>query len=94
MDIPRFERQNVNPRIACADIGDAFQGFVHELLLPEHPQLHRFPGGGKDGGIDLIETSDNRILSQGTSPVAAGDQFQTPARRAIVRGRGRRRSGS
>ena len=58
MGIPRFEKQNVNPRLAIADIGDAFQGFVHELLLPEHSQLHRFPGGGKDGGIDLIETSD------------------------------------
>jgi len=58
MGIPRFDKWNVNPRIAGADIGDAFQGFVHELLLPEHPHLHRFPGGGKDGGIDLIETSD------------------------------------
>ncbi len=58
MDIPRFEKKNVNPRLAPTDIGDAFQMFVHELLLPEHPKLHRFPGGGKDGGIDLIDTSN------------------------------------
>lgn len=58
MEIPRFEKQKLNPRLVATDIGDAFQGFVHELLLSEHPQLHRFPGGGKDGGIDLIETSD------------------------------------
>src|ERR1035437_8093202 len=58
MPIQRFERRNVNPHLATADIGDAFQGFVHELLLSEHPKLHRFPGGGKDGGIDLIEDSN------------------------------------
>src|ERR1035437_5791376 len=64
MPIPRFETQYVNPRLAPADIGDAFQGFVHELLLPEHPQLHRFPGGGKDGGIDLIETSNTCFVAE------------------------------
>ena len=31
MEIPRFEKENVNPRLAPTDIGDAFQGFVHEL---------------------------------------------------------------
>jgi hypothetical protein len=62
MDIPRFDSKNVNPRLALTTIGDAFQQFVHEVLLPEHPQLHRFPGGGKDGGIDLIETSQTCLV--------------------------------
>src|ERR1041384_6479560 len=62
MDIPRFDAPNVNPRLALAGIGDAFQEFVHQLLLPEFPQLHRFPSGGKDGAIDLIDTSD-RLLA-------------------------------
>ena len=57
MEIPRFEKQNVNTRFVTTDIGDSFQQFVQELLLPEHPALYRFPGGGKDGGIDLIDTS-------------------------------------
>ncbi|MFB3897331.1 MAG: hypothetical protein ACE14V_13600, partial [bacterium] len=58
MEIPRFETQNINPRLFTEDIGNTFQYLVHELLLPEHPKLHRFLGGGKDGGIDLIETAD------------------------------------
>ncbi|MCX7047335.1 MAG: hypothetical protein NTX50_17845 [Candidatus Sumerlaeota bacterium] len=58
MEIPRFDIHSVNPRLVTPDIGDAFQVFVHELLGPEHPGLHRFPGGGKDGGIDLIGNSN------------------------------------
>jgi peptidyl-tRNA hydrolase len=58
MDIPRFDIANINPRLALSGIGDAFQEFVHQVLLPEFPQLHRFPSGGKDGAIDLIDTSD------------------------------------
>ena len=62
MDIPRFDKKNVNARLAPTDIGDAFQRFVHEVLSPEHPHLHRFPGGGKDGGIDLIDSSSGTCL--------------------------------
>jgi hypothetical protein len=58
MEIPRFEKQNINPRLVPTDIGDAFQAFVQELLQSGYPALHRFPGGGKDGGIDLIECSE------------------------------------
>jgi hypothetical protein len=58
MDIPRFDTKSVNPRLALSGIGDAFQEFVHQVLLPGFPQLHRFPGGGKDGAIDLIDTSN------------------------------------
>ena len=56
MDIPRFCRENINTELLGDDLGDAFQGFVHELLLPEYPELHLFPGAGKDGAIDLSQT--------------------------------------
>jgi hypothetical protein len=85
MEIPRFETRNVNPRLATADIGDAFQGFVHELLLPEHPQLHRFPGGGKDGGIDLIETSDTCLVVE-CKVVGDDDYTQIEQRWNTVKG--------
>ncbi|MFC1927680.1 hypothetical protein ACFLW7_03795, partial [Chloroflexota bacterium] len=56
MDIPRFCRENINTELLGDDLGDAFQVFVHELLLPEYPALHLFPGAGKDGAIDLSQT--------------------------------------
>jgi hypothetical protein len=56
MDIPRFCRENINTQLLGDDLGDAFQGFVHELLLPEYPALHLFPSAGKDGAIDLSQT--------------------------------------
>jgi IS5 family transposase len=62
MDIPRFNQQSINHRFAFADIGEAFQVFVYELLQHEYPQLHRFPAGGKDGGIDLIDTSNGELV--------------------------------
>lgn len=64
MDIPRFDNDNVNHRLTSTNIGDAFQTFVHEVLLPEHPRLHRFPGGGKDGGIDLIDSSRTCLVAE------------------------------
>ena len=79
MDIPRFHKKNVNLRLAPTDIGDAFQGFVHEVLLPEHPQLHRFPGGGKDGGIDLIDTSNTCFVVE--CKVVGEDEFAEVERR-------------
>ena len=85
MDIPRFEQRNVNPRLAGTDIGDSFQGFVHELLLPERPQLHRFPGGGKDGGIDLIETSGTCFVVE-CKVVGEDDYVQIKKRWKTVRG--------
>lgn len=37
-------------------MGDAFQQFVHDIFLPDYPDLHRFPTAGKDGGIDISFT--------------------------------------
>ena len=79
MEIPRFETQKVNPRLAPTDIGDAFQAFVQDLLLPEHPKLHRFPGGGKDGGIDLIETSETCFVVE--CKVVGADDYGEVERR-------------
>jgi len=56
VDIPRFCRENINTELLGDDLGDAFQRFVHDLLLPEYPELHLFPGAGKDGAIDLSQT--------------------------------------
>jgi len=57
MLIPEFLRDNLNPRLVQEDLGEAFQRFVHELLTPEYPDLHLFPSTGKDGAIDLSQTS-------------------------------------
>ncbi len=56
MEIPRFSRENLNARLVHEDLGEAFQDIVHELLLPDYPELHRFPSRGKDGAIELSET--------------------------------------
>jgi peptidyl-tRNA hydrolase len=56
MDNPRFIDQ-LNSGSPHPSPGDAFQIFVHELLLHDYPDLHVFPGGGKDGGIDLVQTT-------------------------------------
>jgi len=57
MLIPEFLRENLNPRLVREDLGEAFQRFVHELLTAEYPDLHLFPSTGKDGAIDLCQTS-------------------------------------
>lgn len=57
MDIPRFE-DHLKTTAAPQSIGDAFQTFVYELLQQDYPGLHPFPAGGKDGGIDLVESRD------------------------------------
>jgi hypothetical protein len=57
MTYPKFERENLNPNLAKGEIGDAFQNFVYELLLPDYHHLHMFPTAGKDGGIDLSQTT-------------------------------------
>jgi hypothetical protein len=44
-------------------VGDAFQAFGHEVLLREYPELHLFPTEGKDGAIDLSQTSDNTRMA-------------------------------
>ncbi len=59
MDIPRFREDQVNPTLQEQDFGSAFQQFVHELMLPKYPGLHLFPGVGKDGAIDLSQTSEH-----------------------------------
>ena len=55
MGIPLFLRENINPSLCTDDVGSSFQSFVHELLEPEFPGLVRFPAGGKDGCIDLVQ---------------------------------------
>ena len=56
MENLRFCREHLNPRLVQGELGDVFQAFVHELLISDYPDLHFFPGGGKDGAIDLTET--------------------------------------
>ncbi len=48
--------EEINPRLCQHDLGGAFQIFVHEVLLPDYPDLHLFPSMGKDGAIDLSQT--------------------------------------
>jgi hypothetical protein len=55
MGVPLFLRENINPGLCTDDVGSSFQNFVHELLEPESPGLVRFPAGGKDGCIDLVQ---------------------------------------
>jgi len=56
MDIPRFSKEQLHPKLLHQDLGDAFQKFIHELLLSDYPDLHLFPSKGKDGAIDLSQT--------------------------------------
>jgi hypothetical protein len=56
MTIPRFRRYNLNPMLVQEDIGDTFQAFAYEVLRYDYPDLHFFPGKGKDGVIDLSQT--------------------------------------
>ena len=55
MGIPLFLRENINPGLCTDDVGSSFQNFAHQLLEPEFPCLVRFPAGGKDGCIDLVQ---------------------------------------
>ena len=59
MNLPRSELAEINPRLNHKCVGDAFQAFAYETFLREYPQLHLFPTGGKDGAIDLSQTSDD-----------------------------------
>lgn len=59
MSIPSFTQPTLNDRLLVAGLGDAFQALVHHLLEPQFPGLHRFPGAGKDGCIDLIAPTVN-----------------------------------
>jgi hypothetical protein len=59
----RFERNNLNSKLLHGDLGEAFQSFVYELLVHDYPGIHLFPGGVKDGGIDLSgEREDSRVF--------------------------------
>ena len=76
MNLPRFELGEINSRLGHERVGDAFQAFGHEVLLREYPELHLFPTGGKDGAIDLSQTSDDsRVACEckyvGTDDLAA-----------------------
>jgi hypothetical protein len=59
MDIPRFD-QRLKSASASENPGDAFQVFIHELLTEDYPGLHFFKGGGRDGGIDLVQSLNGR----------------------------------
>lgn len=50
----QFEPSKLDSRLVRGGSGEAFQGFIFELLDPELPHLHPYPAGGKDGGIDHI----------------------------------------
>ncbi len=64
MDIPRFERTKINPRLGYADPGDAFQVFAHDVIQRDFPGLIRFRTSGKDGAIDLSQTGDTRTVCE------------------------------
>ncbi|OLE53805.1 MAG: hypothetical protein AUG51_10975 [Acidobacteria bacterium 13_1_20CM_3_53_8] len=61
MSIPQFNK-HLETRPATENAGDLFQTFVYEVLLEDYEGLHLFPGGGKDGGIDLIQTVEEPRL--------------------------------
>lgn len=56
MDI-RFQRDQLNTKFLQGGMGDAFQRFVYDVLSHDYPNLHLYPAGGKDGGIDLSAQS-------------------------------------
>jgi hypothetical protein len=60
MYIPFFSRDNVEPALWTANAGDAFQAFLGEVLRAAGCSIATYPGGGRDGGIDLIETVAGR----------------------------------
>ena len=62
MQIPRFSNSEVSQRLLGTGVDDAFQRFVAEALKPRWPELHVFPAAGKDGGIDLSQTTDTRTV--------------------------------
>jgi len=57
---PRFRREEINPRFLSVEIGALFQRFVWEVLSrdQDYAQLLNFAGAGKDGAIDLAETTE------------------------------------
>ena len=54
--------KHLESRSANENPGELFQVFVHELLSYDYPGLQVFPGGGKDGAIDLIQDNDHSRL--------------------------------
>ena len=84
MNIPDFAHDNLNPRFVGDGEGDAFQRFVFDALRPEFPQLHLFPTGGKDGGIDLSQTDDSSRLIVETKKVGAEDVATAASREWIL----------
>lgn len=83
----RFKKDQLNNKLLQSDIGEAFQRFVHDLLVHDYPTLHMFPAGGKDGCIDLSEKRDassifaecKYITADGLA--AAKDRWKEVARR-------------
>ena len=86
MNLPRFAFAEINPRLGHERVGDAFQVFVHEVLRGEFTQLHLFPTGGKDGAIDLSETTDGSRVVCECKHVGADDLSAVQAEwRSIAR---------
>lgn len=66
MDIPRFH-EHIRK---AADPGEAFQEFVHELLLPDHPGLHFFQRAGRTGPLILSAWRTGRASSSNANTSA------------------------
>ena len=73
MDLPEFTRANLNLRLCAGDDGDAFQRFTFDALAPEYPGLHLFPTRGKDGAIDLSQTSPGGRVVVETKKIGRDD---------------------
>ena len=56
-----FREDNLDRELTKGDMGDAFQGFLGELLAKEHDNITTYPSEGKDGAID-ISREHNRGL--------------------------------
>ena len=73
VNLPRFTADEINTRLKGNGVGDAFQTFVYEVLLHDYPELHPFPTGGKDGAIDLCQTTDDHRVVLECKYVGADD---------------------
>lgn len=62
MDIPRFTRAELNPRLVQDNLDEAFPRFARDVFADELPGLHLFPTGGKDGAIDFVCEAPSRSV--------------------------------
>ena len=85
-DIPDFHVDNADPALIKGDPGDAFQQFVLELFLDDRPQLRRYLGAGKDGGIDLSEPSAGTLKVMECKYMGSGDLAEALKRWKVTAG--------